>query len=493
MSNFELKFSNTSLKSRLVGANAVIVKDNQVVEKVSYGYRNLEEKVDTTADTIYRIASISKVIVAICIMQLVEKGKLSINDDISDILGFTIRNPYYPNDPITVKMLMTQTSSIADGYDDENPEYDNLSVGYNGVNGTNLDVKLEDLLIPHKSLYWTDKTYLSARPGTKFEYSNFGCGILACIVEKASNKLFNDYVIDNVLKPLKIDGSFRVLDIAKKDKVATLYYPNHDNNSYKVSRDLSSFLKNQYPEWEIGQNYRGPAGGLFTSMEDLSKIMVSLMNDGKYQDIKILEKETVDLMLEQHWNGNGSGSYKAKGLQLKIFDYFEDKILKGHSGDAYGVKSFMFFNKEENIGICYITNGGYYSQAKSFLQDCQEDTLKAFIEEYWPNNKKNVIFQFSLNKSYGYIHERKINFYNLPLVKDDIYIPSISLAEGLQIVPDFENDYITFKKYNRSVTISLNSPQIIIKDGFILVPTKHICEALCINIIQDNEIVSIYY
>ena len=217
------EFKKICIDSSLIGAQMVILNDKKILENLSFGVSDIETKERVNKYTKARIASISKIIVAICVMQLVEKGLVSIDDDISEIFGFKIRNPKFPNDKITIKHLMTQTSSITDGFDDEDPKNDNIKKGYNGVNGTNLPVNLKDLLVKNDGPYWIDETYSNSRPGESFIYSNFVCGILACIVEIITKTYFCDYVIENFLSKLDIDGGFRIQDIKDKDNFATLY------------------------------------------------------------------------------------------------------------------------------------------------------------------------------------------------------------------------------------------------------------------------------
>jgi CubicO group peptidase (beta-lactamase class C family) len=337
---FKNRFENSCVKTRLVGASAVIVKDEEIEEEVSFGFQSLESKEPVTPNTIFRIASISKIIVAMTVMTLVEEGKLSIGDDIGSILGFPIRNPHFPDTPITIEMLMTQTSSITDGFDDEDPLNEHEICGYNGVNGTSWNVGLRDLLIPNEGKYYTSGTWDRAKPGTKFIYSNFGCGILACICEAVTGEYFTDYAARRILKPLQLDASFRASEIIAKDRIATLYNrTGNPENPYKISRSKDSFILSGYPRFPLAENYRGPAGGLFISMHDLSKIMRVLMNDGSCYGVRILKKETVEMMLQMHWFGHDDPTYRSKGLQLKLMDDFDNRLFAGHTGYAYGVVS----------------------------------------------------------------------------------------------------------------------------------------------------------
>ncbi len=359
-------FNEICQNASLIGACGIVIKNGLFQETMCYGYSNLETKTLVNPYSVFRIASVSKTILALALMKLVEENKITINDDISKHLGFKVRNPYYPNDVITIKMLLTQTSSIMDG-----PE--EASLGYNGVNGTNLDASLKSLLL-EEDLYYTKETYDKNPPGTTFIYANFNCGILACIIEKVTNELFTEYIRRVVFLPLGLDASYRIGDIINQD-IATLYYGT--NEGIKVARTKEQFLKGQYKIFPLGENYRGPAGGLFISMSDLARLGQIFLNSG----YPLLHKETISEMTKVHWQGKRSGSYQAKGLQMIILDDFGLRLY-GHFGDAYGAKSYLLFNIEKQIAMVFITNGGYYKYQDSGICDIHEKLIKAFINEY---------------------------------------------------------------------------------------------------------------
>lgn len=349
--NLEKKFEEICKEFGVVGASACIFKNNEITS-LNYGYATPNHP--TTEDTIYRIASVSKIEVALAAMKLVEEEKLDLDEDISVYLGFKVRNIYYPNKIITTRMLMTHTSSITDGFDDEDMTNETRRDTYNGVNGTFLPVSLEELLVPNDSIYYNDITYDKNEPGTKYIYSNFGCGILACIIERISGEYFTDYVKKVVLNPLGVDASFRIDEIKAFDKVSSTYSPK--NGEMVETRTKERFLKGVYPRFEIGQNYRGPAGGLFISAKDLTTIMRMLINRGEYQGIRLFKPETIELMFEKNWE-DFEEKHRIRGLQFMILDNLYGHRLYGHYGSAYGVRSFMLFDKEEKIGMCFIANG----------------------------------------------------------------------------------------------------------------------------------------
>ena len=129
------KFIEICENASLVGTSCLIYNKGKIVNKLNYGFSSLEKKKKVNNDTVFRIASISKVIVALCIMRLYEEGKLDFNEDVSTYMGFEVRNPKYKDVPINLKMIMTQTSSITDGFEEGiNSDYNS---GYNKINGTN--------------------------------------------------------------------------------------------------------------------------------------------------------------------------------------------------------------------------------------------------------------------------------------------------------------------------------------------------------------------
>ena len=330
---------------------------------MTLGKQDIEEDIDVCEDTIYRIASISKVIVALGAMKLVEEGKLDIYEDVSKYLGFSLRNPNYPDKKITLEQIMTQSSSITDGFDDPDK-------GYDAVNGPSVYVPLKEILTNPDYEYYNPKTFLDAKPGEKWLYSNFGCGILACIIEKVSGKLFTDYIKEVLLDPLEIDGGFRVEQVKKLDKVASLY--DYNDHGYKKLRTKDKFLEIMFPKYPIGDNFRGPAGGLFISAKDLSKIMIMMMNKGIYNGIRLFKEETILEMEKVHYDGYiYDRQYKAKGLQLCHLPFYTKEPMYGHFGTAYGLKSFMFYNREN--GYIFMCGGSNYKQIPdrniSYLQN----------------------------------------------------------------------------------------------------------------------------
>ena len=267
---------------------------------------------------------------------------------------------------------MTQTSSISD----EGGFIDGVYKGYDGANSTDDFIKVKDILDPNSKHYF--KTFTTSKPGSEFLYSNFGCGLLACIVERITGIYFPEYIKDVLLKPLGIYSGFRLEDLKYPENLVSHYL--YEDGRFVLYRDYHSFKKVQCLKYPLGENYRGVAGGLYISAFDLSKIMKMLMNKGVYENIRILKEETVIEMEKVQWKGDAlDPTYKQKGLQMIIMDEFTKSPLKGHFGNAYGLRSFMLYNDEG--GIIFLCNGANFISDEEHMTILQKKVIEFLVKE----------------------------------------------------------------------------------------------------------------
>jgi len=359
----------------VIGMGLCVVKSNSKLYSYHYGLRNLELNIPADDQTLYRIASVSKVVTAIGIMQLVEKGDIRLDGDINTYLKKGVRNKFYSKTPITVRMLLSHTSSLHDGTD-----YSNFITKTYGEE--NVPAIYE--LFSNESDIWINR-----KPGTYFNYCNLNYGIIATIIENVADQRFDKYIHKHILEPLEIDGGFNVSRIHTKDKISVLYrgdIPQADNyqNAYQKEKDFT-----------LGVNgiYFSPHGGLRITVDDLAKIMQMLINKGNYKGTQILKKTTVDKMEAMHWKNNGINGntyhnhYLAWGLGLQKTtetpggDYIMPGVsFIGHHGDAYGLLADIYYNRNKNIGFVFICNGtrnehGYKPGKKSRFFELEEEVF----------------------------------------------------------------------------------------------------------------------
>ena len=371
-----MKYLNNYLtfinKYNMVGSNVLVLDKQNYIENVCSGFSNLENQIQTSTDSIYRIASISKVIVAIGVLKLYEKGLVDLDEDISTYFGFKIRNPKFPDDIITLRMILTQTSSIVD----DGGLIDGVYKGYDGSNQTDDFITVKSLLTPGSEHFGIG--YSNYKPGTNFIYSNFGCGLLACVCEIITKKYFTEYIKEVLLLPLEIYSGFRLEDLKYPENLVGHYL--YDNGKFILYRNFDLFKKVQCLRYPLGENYRGVAGGLYIKASDLVKIMQMLMNKGSYKGLRILKESTVLEMEKVQWEGIPTDpTYKKKGLQMIIMEEFTKKPLMGHFGNAYGLRSFMLYN--ENGGMIFLCNGADFITDEEHMTTLQKELIEFLVKE----------------------------------------------------------------------------------------------------------------
>lgn len=370
----------------LASVAVLAIRDGKVVYEKQFGRRFIGAGAmadrPANAATLYRVASISKLVTTLGVMRLVEQGKLALDTDIGEYLGWRLRNPHFPDTPITLRMLLTHRSSLRD------------DAGYNTLGA---DVALKDFLVPGGAYYrrgamWSEKT----APGTHFSYANLPWGVVATVMEKVAGEPFDRLMARLVLEPLGLGGGYDPARIAasRQGDIATLYRkatPGDiqvwDPNGPWVPQvdDYSRLppVPRIPPGYVPGTNgtLAGPQGGLRATAGDLGRVMRVLMDRGELDGKRVLAAATVDAMLERQWEsdggrngdtsyGRGRSVFNAWGLGNQHFTDRGggpgegDRLVEGggftalgHHGDAYGLSSLFAFDPRTGNGIVILVSG----------------------------------------------------------------------------------------------------------------------------------------
>jgi D-alanyl-D-alanine carboxypeptidase len=381
--------------AELSGLAVVVVLDGEVRHEAYIGRRFIDAEdpsrdLPVDGDTKFRIASISKSFVAAAAMILVERGLLDLDRDISDYLDFVIRNPHFPDTPITASMLLSHTSTILDA------DYYTFP----------LPMRLSDALAEGGSA-WNPAVRFAGpspgkpvRPGEWYTYCNLNFGILATAMERITGTRFDLSMRELLLQPLGLDASFNVLQLSDEGfrKLAPLYRKAADEahwnpsgpwraqvDDYRGHRPACAARLGEGlgPEaldrYEIGTNGTifSPQGGLRISARDLSRFLRLLALGGEIEGIRLLSPESVARMATPLWTWdpakrNGElfmGPTRQTGLGLvRGTDSFDtdggDRIsaprglrLWGHHADAYGLRGGILFDPASISGFLYIIGG----------------------------------------------------------------------------------------------------------------------------------------
>ena len=323
----------------IAGATVAVVKDGKLLFAKGYGYADVEKKKPVSAqDTLFRPGSVSKLFTWTAIMQLFEQGKLNLDADVNQYLDYQIPEAF--GKPITLKNIMTHTPDFEEQIKDlfqTNPAKPDL--------GQYL------------------KTHIPRRiyaPGTVPAYSNYATAVAGYIVERVSGRPFEDYINENIFKPLKMQHSTFAQPLPQG--LAELM-----SNGYRLGSDK--------PEsFEIVNPF--PAGSLSSSATDMAQFMMAHLQDGRLGDAQILKPETARLMhswlfaLDDAMNGMCYGFYEESRNGHRII---------GHGGDTVYFHSDLHLVLDQNVGffVSYNSGGRADSPGRTNLWD-------AFLDRYYP-------------------------------------------------------------------------------------------------------------
>ena len=364
----------------LASLSVLAIRDGRVAYQGQFGQRFMGNAAlparPANPATLYRIASISKMMTALGAMMLVEAGKLVLDADVSTYLGFALRNPAFPDQPVTLRHLLSHTSGLRD------------AAGYSWP----CAVALEQILPAGAALHGTGKMWSpTTPPGAFFTYANLGWGVLGTIMERVSGERFDRLMQRLLLDPLQMRGgyyppAFTQIDL---DNLATLYRKRSTDTEvwnpagpWIAQADDTSPHPPAAPagidQYVIGSNATpfSPTGGLRVSAADMGKVMLMMMHDGRHAGRQVLQPATLALMRTPHWRadaagdqaGNGDtagGLFHAWGLGLQLFgDRPGQRLVEGggfagvgHLGDAYGLRSVFAADLARRDGMIVLIGG----------------------------------------------------------------------------------------------------------------------------------------
>jgi CubicO group peptidase (beta-lactamase class C family) len=378
----------------LPGLSVVAIRHGEVVYRSHFGSRRLAgaganspaQAIDDA--TLFRVASLSKFMTALGAMKLVEQGKLSLDADIGEVLGYRLRNPHFPDHAITLRMLLTHTSSLRD------------EGGFKFDPG----VGLEDVLLPGGARYGKGAMWSAAHaPGAWFEYVNFNWGLLATVMEASTGMRFDRLMRTLIFDPMGMKAGFYLADFtpANIDNIATLYRKREKdgketwdpNGPWVAQADDFGHEAPAAPagleRYQPGTNGSifGPQGSLRISTGELAQIMLMLMHGGRHGDRQILAPQTIATMFSRQWtlhaggangsaNGDGGsyrGLYHAWGLGNQQFTDTSivrdghpsgDRLIEsggftgvGHLGWSWGLNALFVFDPATKDGMIYVSTG----------------------------------------------------------------------------------------------------------------------------------------
>ena len=375
--NFDDFISALIDENGIPGVAIAVINDRKLEKLEGYGFADVDAGRKMTGNTPINIASISKPIMGIAILQLAERDMLDLDEDINVYLPFVVDNPHFSDEKITLRDLATHTSSIADFYD-----VDDFTPGIDAP--TPLADHLTGLLTANGSRYQDGEHYLKSLPGKQREYSNLGAGVAGAVAETVSGKSLNELTQESVFKPLDMRQTSWLLKDFHADQMATRYEVEQCIAWTGICADTESPIANHligtglnppsdykhfrgYPQYG-NPNY--PDGGVHSSAADLAKLVMSILDDGKYKGGALLRQSSFEDMLRLQLPPELS--------ERQRFFWRDRDGLTGHSGSDLGIYSSLYFDRAAGNAVIVLMNRSPDATTEKAMQQIMDRVRQSF-------------------------------------------------------------------------------------------------------------------
>lgn len=333
-----------------VGLQVAVLEDGVVTDSFACGWA-VKNADPMTADHKMRVASLSKVGVGMAAMVLRDRGVIDLDAGIGDYWGISTGNTRYPDTPVSVRSLLSHTSSI--------PLYgDDVSRSRGAV-----EARLRG------------NQYNSLKPGSVWSwgYNNYGFAVLGMTLELAGKDYLDNILDQSLWSVMEIDAAFEGGEIRGTDKLVTIY--RHDGSVGRSAESQRNYKRPAAP----GNSGSSFAGGLTISAKDLGKLLGLLVNDGTYQGLRLLSEESVELMETRFDQILSDGTYQALPLRSQDGIYGRDRLYY-HTGSAYGVYNFMSYDPAAGDGIVVLSTGASAARDANGIYAVCGDISRYFYE-----------------------------------------------------------------------------------------------------------------
>jgi len=301
------------------GSSVAVVKGSEIVWAKGFGYRDAEKKIKALQDTIYRCASVTKPVVTTGFLQLMEAGKFSLDDPVNEHLDVKVQTKF--EEP-TIRHLLTHYSGMPTRVP---PIYFN---------------EKEALILRD---YISQAARTTQPPGKSYAYCNTAFAVIGRLIELFSGKPYDDYIRENVLKPLEMESSDFKLTAKIEESFA---------QGYERAGGPEEHIE-PVKRYILGTAPQDPAGSLFSTVTDLAHFVICHLNGGVYKGRRILRAETVK---EMHRPQASSGNSRS-GMALSWFRNMHDRhVMLSHTGGVPGFTNHIAFYPELEIGVCWLSN-----------------------------------------------------------------------------------------------------------------------------------------
>lgn len=335
--------------AHIPGLSIAVIDHGDLVYSAGFGLADIAAGRTMTAQTLLNVGSVTKTITCTAVMQTWERGKLELDAPIDEYLPFNVRNPAFPDTPITPRQLLTHTSSIADS-----PAYE-LSYLCGDPRVTLLEWLRQYLIVGGK-YFDAAKNFNGRPPGGPYAYTNVGYGVLGLLVERLNGLSFADYCKEHIFAPLGMTNSRFLLAGMPREQHATPYA--------FVDREEAAKLELLEPEWSAPRGHSKihvprclysfptmPDGLARSTAAELARFLRAYVQGGALEGGRILRADTIGTVLSDQHIRRTKPSKETQGLAW----YREQDVWEHHGGDP-GISAFVGFRPIDGRGLVVLAN-----------------------------------------------------------------------------------------------------------------------------------------
>lgn len=366
-SKMDKYFTKKMEKANVIGLQAASIQDGELVWQGSYGLKEYKTEKEVNDSTLFMIASCSKPVTALGIMLLFDHGKLDLDDPVNKYLSFPISNPNHPDSTITIRMLLTHTSSLKDNWDILTPLY---TLPEGGDSPLELNQFVEGYFTEGGQYYDPEGNFHTYGTAYKYDYCNMGYVILGLIIEQISGLPFSDYMQEEIFKPLQMNNSYWFLKEIPHQNIAR---PHEIHPSPKKDPREPEIL-NHYGYADF------PDGQLRTTVSDYAQVIKLMVNEGRINGEVFIKPSTVKEFLSIQYPK--VAKHQAIAWNYNEFDSFIYYLLMprlpSHTGADPGVATVVSFDPETRSGGIIFSNSPTitFGGQKIFYQEMMKKLLK---------------------------------------------------------------------------------------------------------------------
>jgi CubicO group peptidase (beta-lactamase class C family) len=323
--------------SALPGFAVAVVRPEGIVYEQGFGYANKERRQPYTAATVQVVGSVSKTLLGVALLQAQAAGKLRLDQPVNELLPFSVSNPYFPTQPITLRHLATMTAGLTD----DQSFYSRHAYAKGHSSGLSSEEYLRRTLTP-QGRWYRRKRFLPHAPGTYYAYSNESAALVALAIEQATGQPYSTFTRQHILQPLGMSDSGWSYAEVDTTNLATLYD--------QSGRPVGPYYTITYPD-----------GGLMTSTHSLAHYLLSILNpDVAGAPLSGAQRDS--LLRPQFSAAHPPQHLDPSEPNQGLFWAYRRNGTVGHTGGDTGLSSFLFFDPVTRVGKIFVTNTELHSR-----------------------------------------------------------------------------------------------------------------------------------